>query len=91
MTSSVPHGRRIACRFFSLDAFGRLLGHLYTDESTGVDVDYQGIYIGVGEDDCCPNDLHERIAKELGVAEVTSIHIDDCDEAIGVWVAVKEA
>ena len=91
MTGSVTHGRRIVCRFFSLDEFNEFLSHLYEGEPTGVDVDYQGIYIGVGEDDCCPSDLHERIAKELGVAEVTSIHIDDCDEAIGVWVAVKEA
>lgn len=89
MTSSTPLGRRIACRFFTADEFRNLLESLY-GVPVYIDLDYEGICIAVGEDECCPADLHEKLANTLGVNEVTSIHIDDYIPP-GVWIAVKEA
>ena len=82
-------GRRIVCRLFTSDEFRILLSHLYAGAQVYLDMSLDGITIAIGEDECCPDDLDKRIAAALGVAEVTSIHIDDCDLP-GVWVAVKE-
>jgi hypothetical protein len=82
-------GKEKTCRFFTVSEFRALLNKLYPDEKIYMDVSIDGLYIGKGSSDDLPvEDLHERLAKAIGVSEVTSIHIDDYEPA-GVWVAVK--
>lgn len=84
-------GPTVSCKVLSADEFRLLLEEIYADEGLTVYLDFSadGLYIGLGEDDLPAEDLHERIAEALGVSEVTSIHIDDC-EPTGVWIAFRE-
>lgn len=69
------------------EEFRILLNELY-EEDVYIDVSADGLYVGRTDDDIPTEDLHERLAEKLGVSEVTSIHIDDC-EPTAVWIAYK--
>ena len=76
------------CIFLTSDDFEYAL-----DEALGTDINVEyeldGITIS-DEDDCIDTDkVREALAKYFEVREVTSFHIDDCEE-VGVWIVYKD-
>ena len=82
------NGTKKKCIFFTLDEFRFLVQSLY-EQDVYVDASLDGLTVGLTEDDLPAEDLHERLEKRLNLHEVTSLHIDDCDEC-GVWVVYKD-
>lgn len=76
------------CIFMETDTFDTIIKELFGKEYT-VDFSLDGlsIYQNDGEDykDLDTDTLYKTLAAYFDVAEVTSIHCDDCDE-IGVWI-----
>lgn len=59
----------------------------------GVDIQMEisldGIWIGFPGSELSQEELFEGLAKYFDVEEVTSVHADDCEYPIGVWIAYK--
>ena len=58
-----------------------------------VDMDYEGISIideETGIDVCNEPSFLEDLAKYFDISKITSIHIDDCESVIGVWIAYQD-
>lgn len=74
---------------FQFEDFRQLLSKLYPGRTVYVDAEMDGLYIGLDDDDLPTEDLHERLAAELDVSQVTSIHIDDYEPCC-VWVTYRD-
>lgn len=60
-------------------------------ESFGLisEVDYEGAYFSMDGEDVTKEEVYGILSNHFGV-KVTSLHVDDCDDA-GVWVVYKDA
>ena len=54
-----------------------------------VEISLDGICISTDEDDIYWEETYAALAKYFDVTEVTSVHADDCDYPIGIWVVYK--
>ena len=77
------------CIFLTPDEFEDVLHIIYPDSEIDVAYSMDGLTVDVDED--CPDDedFHKKLADYYDVAQVTSLHIDDCD-CVGVWIVYKE-
>ena len=85
---SADGGSLKKCIFMPYQNFTRLIKHLIGSD---VDVTYEldGMTISSENHEIQNEDVHKELAKYFEVAEVTSIHCDDCDD-IGVWIVCKD-
>ena len=79
------------CIFMGTDEFDTIIKKLF-GKTTEVEFTLEGMWIGEPNDDCCEipfEDISEKLAEYFDVKNITSVHMDDCDE-IGVWICYKE-
>lgn len=76
------------CIILPNDEFDRIVSDIYPDDDTDVTYELDGISVSVNDD--CAEDLYSRLAEYFDVKEITSIHIDDCEYPIGVWIVYKD-
>lgn len=80
------------CILKTLSGFEKDLTKAFNTDVT-VETDWDGLTINFADDsqfkDWKTEDYNRVIAEYYGVSEVTSIHIDDCDE-VGVWIVYKD-
>lgn len=51
--------------------------------------DLDGLWFGNLKEDETDEDIYAFLEKELDV-KISSIHIDDCENCIGVWIVIKD-
>ena len=82
----------VYCKVVSAPDFRELLNKIY-GTTVYADFSLDGLYIDEPDDpEEGPVDiesLHDRLAKELGVQEVKSIHLDD-EEPVNVWLEYSD-
>lgn len=80
------------CIFLTAEEFENVLKEVYPDNEVNVNYDMDGITVDIDDESSDPSDdleLLEKLANYYDVADVTSVHMDDCDY-IGVWIAYTE-
>ena len=80
------------CIFMETEQYTNILEEIFGPKIR-VDFSMDGIWVGYDYDEYNETteepDVEAKLAEYFGVSEVTSIHVDDCDE-IGVWICYKE-
>ena len=69
------------------DEYEQVLSEIF-NKKVIVHTDLDGIWYEVDADDDFEN-LNAHLANYFGVAEVSTVHADDCDYA-GIWITYKE-
>lgn len=83
------------CIFMSSDEYDKIVKLLF---GSHIEVEFScdGMWVGNPNadvlDEVCEislDELFEKLAEYFDVKQVTSVHMDDCDE-IGVWICYKD-
>ena len=74
------------CIFLTGDEFGRIVYDLL---NATVEYTLEGWSVYDDEDIVDANKLYSALKEHFGLEQITSIHIDDCDYPVGVWIVYK--
>lgn len=80
------------CLILSLNDAERLIGEAFNVFGVQIHAELDGFWISADDDDSwCPDidQIATALTSYIG-AEVTSMHIDDCDDP-GFWICYKKA
>lgn len=77
------------CIFLTNEEFGRIIHDSFKDIVIEYSLDGFTIYKG-DEDVVNTEELHKVLEEYFDVEKITSIHIDDCDYPIDVWIVYKD-
>ena len=87
---NVQDWQKVTAIVLSEEEFDEVIDEI-TKGQAGAYIDVEGgiTYVNSNSDVCVEkSDIWDMLAEYYGVAEITSIHADDCDS---IWIAYKEA
>lgn len=71
------------------EEFAGIIHQTLGDDVT-VEISLEGICISTEEDVIYWEEVTKALTNYFDVKEVTSVHADDCDYPIGIWVIYKD-